>query len=407
MSKNTLIFLGASILLILLVGGLILFLAPRVGNLGLFSASPLGSSRLPADTVQAEVIQIIEEGEITLEESPQPYQILLVQLMEGPYAGRQVIIDYGQRQVRPEGIHLQTGEKILVTVGQQENGQITAYFTDFVRTGSLLWLVGAFVVLTILISGWKGVRSLIGLALSLVVIIAYIIPNILQGEDPVRVSIIGAFILLAITLYLVYGWTLKTHAAALSMLIALLITGLLSSYFVDLTRLTGFSSENAMFLVQMADARINLRGLVLAGMLIGALGVLDDLVTSQSSAVFELRAADPNLDLHGLYGSAMRIGRDHVAATVNTLFLAYAGAALPMLLLFSLSGQRYGYLVNLEFVTEEIVRTLVGSLGLIMAVPICTILASLLALYSQRLGSLRRYLGPDNSGPSGHDHTHA
>jgi uncharacterized membrane protein len=191
------------------------------------------------------------------------------------------------------------------------------------------------------------------------------------------------------------------------MLLTLLITGLLSSYFVNLTRLTGFGSENAMFLVQMADARINLRGLVLAGMLIGALGVLDDLVTSQSSAVFELRTADPNLDLHGLYGSAMRIGRDHVAATVNTLFLAYAGAALPMLLLFSLSGERYGYLVNLEFVTEEIVRTLVGSLGLIMAVPISTMLASLLALYNQRLGSLRRYLGPDNSGPPDHGHTHA
>lgn len=397
--------MGASVLIILLVGGLILFLIPRLGDLSLSSASPLGSSRLPADTVQAKVIQIIEEGEITLDETPQTYQILLVQLLEGPYAGRQVIIDYGQRQLRPAGLLIEPDETILVTVGQQADGQITAYFTDFVRTRSLIWLVVAFVALTILISGWKGVRSLIGMGLSLIVIIGYIIPQILQGEDPVRVSIIGAFILLAVTLYLVYGWTLKTHAAALGMLIALLITGLLSSYFVDLTRLTGFSDENAMFLVQMAEVQINLRGLVLAGMLIGALGVLDDLVTSQSSAVFELRAADPQLDLHGLYNSAMRIGRDHVAATVNTLFLAYAGAALPMLLLFSLSGERYGYLVNLEFVTVEIVRTLVGSLGLIMAVPITTLLASLLALYNQRLGSLRRYLGPNTSGEPGHTHT--
>jgi uncharacterized membrane protein len=360
---------------------------------------------LPSDTVQAKVIQIIEEGEITLDETPQTYQILLVQLLEGPYKGRQVIIDYGQRQIRPAGLLIKPGETILVTVGQQPDGQITAYFTDFVRSRSLIWLVGAFILLTILISGWKGVRSLIGMVLSLIVIIGFIIPQILQGEDPVRVSIIGSFILLAVTLYLVYGWTLKTHAAALGMLIALLITGLLSGYFVNLTRLTGFSDENAMFLVQMAEVQINLRGLVLAGMLIGALGVLDDLVTSQSSAVFELRAADPRLTVHGLYNSAMRIGRDHVAATVNTLFLAYAGAALPMLLLFSLSGERYGYLVNLEFVTVEIVRTLVGSLGLIMAVPITTILASLLALHNQRLGGLRRYLGPENSG--GPSHTHA
>jgi uncharacterized membrane protein len=221
------------------------------------------------------------------------------------------------------------------------------------------------------------------------------------------VSITGAFFLLATTLYLVYGWTLKTHAAAVGMLIALLITGLLSGYFVNLTRLTGYSDENAMFLVQMAEAQINLRGLVLAGMLIGALGVLDDLVATQSSAVFELRAADPQLNLRDLHNSAMRIGRDHVAATVNTLFLAYAGAALPMLLLFSLSGERYGYLVNLEFVTVEIVRTLVGSIGLILAVPITTLLASLLALHNHRLGKLRRYLGPDNSGTPGHSHTHA
>ena len=404
MSKNSLIFFGATILIILLVGGLIFLVVPRIGEISLFSASPQGSSRLPADTVQAKVIQIIEEGEITLDETPQSYQILLVQLLEGPFSGRQVIIDYGQRQLRPQGLHIQPGEKILVTVGEQPDGQITAYFTDFVRSPSLFWLVAAFVFFTILISGWKGVRSLIGLVLSLLVIIGYIIPRILQGEDPVRTSIVGAFMLLAVTLYLVYGWNLKTHAAALGMLIALFITGMLSSYFVNLTRLTGYSSEHAMFLVQMAEATINLRGLVLAGMIIGALGVLDDLVTSQASAVFELRAADPHLDWRGLYNSAMRIGRDHVAATVNTLFLAYAGAALPMLLLFSLSGERYGYLVNLEFVTEEIVRTLVGSLGLILSVPITTMLATLLALYNQRMGGLRRYLGPDNSRASGHTH---
>jgi uncharacterized membrane protein len=212
MSKNSLIIFGAAILIILLVAGLIFFLAPRIGEISLFSASPQGSSRLPADTVQAKVIQIIEEGEITLDKTPQPYQLLRVQLLEGPYAGRQMIIDYGRRQVRPEGLRLQTGRRSWYC--EQPDGQITAYFTDFVRSPSLFWLVAAFVFFTILISGWKGVRSLIGLALSLLVIIGYIIPRILQGEDPVRTSIVGAFFLLATTLYLVYGWNLKTHAAA-------------------------------------------------------------------------------------------------------------------------------------------------------------------------------------------------
>jgi hypothetical protein len=181
------------------------------------------------------------------------------------------------------------------------------------------------------------------------------------------------------------------------MLIALFITGLLSSYFVNLTR-RPLSSKRHVPSKWEAHQPVRL---VLAGMIIGAWGI-NDLRFRYRQFSF---AAQTHTDLRGLYNSAMRIGRDHVAATVNTLFLAYAGAALPMLLLFSLSGERYGYLVNLEFVTEEIVRTLVGSLGLILSVPITTMLATLLALYNKRLGGLRRYLGPDNSGAAGHTHS--
>jgi uncharacterized membrane protein len=373
-------------------------------DLAFLSPRPGGALGIGADAVQGEVVEIVEEGLITLGDHTQPYQILRIQLLEGPFAGRQVLIDYGQRQIRPEGLNIRTGERVLVTVGEQANGQLTAYFTDFVRTGPLLWLLATFVLFSILISGWKGVRSLISIAISLGVIIGYILPQILSGADPVQVSITGAFILLAITLYLVYGWTLKTHAATLGMLAALLVTGLLSTFFVDLTRLTGFGSEEALFLVQQSQAEINLRGLVLGGMLIGALGVLDDLVITQSSAVFELHAADPGQGWNRLFRRAMRIGQDHVAATVNTLVLAYAGAALPMLLLFSLSGEQFAYLVNLEFVTEEIVRTLVGSLGLISAVPITTALASLIATQNHRFGALRPWLGPENLGGHGHSH---
>jgi uncharacterized membrane protein len=226
----------------------------------------------------------------------------------------------------------------------------------------------------------------------------YIIPEILSGRDPLLVSITGAFGLLAVTLYLVYGWTLKTHAAVIGTFIALLITGLLANYFVDLTRLTGFGSEEALFLLQVPDLQINLRGLVLGGMLIGALGVLDDLVITQASVVFELHEADPGLKFRWLYRRAMRVGQDHVAATVNTLVLAYAGAALPTLLLFAQSGESYLDLLNLEFVTEEIVRTLVGSLGLFTAVPITTALACAVALYHDRLGPIAAYLGPVGEG---------
>ena len=333
-----------------------------------------------SETVRARVTEIIEEGEIILGDVVQRYQIARVELLEGEYQGIVMEMDYGKRQVLSSAVYLQPGDTLLVTVGSRPDGILTVYFVDFVRTNSLVWLTAIFIGMILIISRWKGLRSLLSLAFSLMVIIGYIIPHILAGEDPLRVSITGSAILLGVTLYLTYGWNLKTHAAVVSMIIVLLITGTLAGLFVIITRLTGSGDENALFLLQMLNAQINLRGLLLGGMIIGALGVLDDLVTTQASAVFELHQANESLGFRGLFQSSMRIGQDHVAATVNTLVLAYAGASLPMLLMFSLGRGNYGFLVNFEFVAEEIVRTLVGSLGLITAVPLTTAIAILFAL---------------------------
>lgn len=362
-------------------------------------------SAFGSETIRARVDEIIEEGQIDLGGTLQRYQIVRVEILEGEYAGVLMEIDYGQRQILSGDLYLAEGENILVTLGRRPDGVITAYYAEHVRTAPLLWLLTAFIVAILLISRWKGARSLLSMAFSLFVIIRYIIPHILTGEDPLRVSIIGAFILLAVTLYLTYGWNLKTHSAVLGMVFVLIITGTLAYFFVIFTRLTGAGDEDTLFLIQMAGARINLRGLLLGGMIIGALGVLDDLVTTQASAVFELHHARLDLGFGGLYNTAMRIGQDHVAATVNTLVLAYAGASLPMLLMFSLGGGDYGYLVNFSFVAEEIVRTLVGSLGLIAAVPITTVISAGLALKGHRLGKWRQVLGPEGSG-DGPSHIH-
>ena len=362
-------------------------------------------SAFGSETVRAQVDEIIEEGQIDLGGTVQHYQIARVEILEGDYKGILMEIDYGKRQVLSGNLYLQPGDKILVTLGKRLDGVITAYYTEHVRTTPLLWLLAAFILAILLISRWKGLRSLLSLAFSLFVIIRYIIPHILMGEDPVRVSIIGSAILLGVTLYLTYGWNLKTHSAVLGMVFVLLITGTLAYIFVVFTRLTGAGDENALFLIQMLDARIDLRGLLLGGMIIGALGVLDDLVTTQASAVFELHGANPGLGFRGLYNAAMRIGQDHVAATVNTLVLAYAGASLPMLLMFSLGRGDSGYLVNFSFVAEEIVRTLVGSLGLVAAVPLTTVIAAGLALYRHQLGKWEQLLGPEGSG-EGHVHKH-
>ena len=359
-----------------------------------------GFSTIGSDTVRAEVTQIIEEGEIDMGGHKQTYQIARVNILSGKYAGIPMEIDYGKRQIRSDDYLLSVGDKVMVSISKTPDNVVNAYFVDFVRTTPILWLTGIFSVAIIFISRWKGFRAILSMAFSLYVIIGYIIPHILVGEDPLRVSIIGSIILLGITLYLTYGWNLKTHASVLSMILVLLLTGALSALFVVFTKLNGTGDENVMFLMQLMETPINLRGLLLGGMIIGALGVLDDLVTTQSSAVFELHHANPNFGFRNLYNSAMRIGQDHVAATVNTLVLAYAGASLPMLLMFSLARGDYGYLVNYAFIAEEIVRTLVGSLGLIAAVPLTTAIAILFAQRAESLGRWEQVLGPEGSGHS-------
>lgn len=364
-----------------------------------------GFSTFGADTVRAEVTQIIEEGQIDLGGNLQTYQIARVNILEGEYAGIVMEIDYGRRQVRSDDYLLQPGDKIIVTISKTPDNVVNAYFVDYVRTTPILWLTLLFAVAIVLISQWKGVRAMLSMAFSLYIIIDYIIPHILAGDDPLTVSIIGSIILLAVTLYLTYGWTLKTHAAVISMVAVLLITGALAGLFVVFAKLNGSGDENVMFLMQLSETPISLRGLFLGGLIIGALGVLDDLVTTQASAVFELHHANPSLGFRGLYRAAMRIGQDHVAATVNTLVLAYAGASLPMLLMFSLGRGDYGYIVNFSFIAEEIVRTLVGSLGLIAAVPITTAIAIFFAQRAESLGRWEQVLGPEGSG-EGHGHSH-
>jgi uncharacterized membrane protein len=362
-----------------------------------------GFSTIGSDTVRAEVTEIIEEGEIDLGGHLQNYQLARVNILEGKYAGIIMEIDYGKYQVRSDDYVLKVGDKVMVAISKTPQNVVTAYFVDFLRSGPIFWLAITGALAIILISGWKGVRSLLSMAFSLYVIINYIIPHILIGEDPLRVSIIGSGILLGVTLYLTYGWNLKSHSAVVSMILVLLLTGALSGLFVVLAKLNGTGEESVLFLMQSMETPINLRGLLVGGMIIGALGVLDDLVTTQSSAVFELRHANPDYGFLQLYNSAMRIGQDHVAATVNTLVLAYAGASLPMLLLFSLAGGDLEYLINFSFIAEEIIRTLVGSLGLIAAVPLTTLIAIFFVKKTDSLGRWRQILGPEGSAV-GHYH---
>jgi len=333
-----------------------------------------------SQTVEARVVRVIETSQVELTPGQsQAVQRLEVEIVSGPLRGERVEVEHGGMGLTNEYSLYREGDHVLATVSNLPDGGRMLMVTDFVRTGALALLGLVFIGATVLVSGWKGARALIGLVVSFVVLLGFVMPQILAGRDPVLVSVAGSFILLAITLYLTQGWALKTHAALLGVFFSLLLTGALASFAVSLARLSGFGSEEAMFL-QAAGTSVNLRGLLLAGMIVGTLGVLDDVIVGQASAVMELAEANPALRgaWRELYRRAMNIGHDHIAATVNTLVLAYVGAAMPLLLLFQLYPEPWGMTLNREMIAEEIVRTLVGSLGLIAAVPITTFIASLL-----------------------------
>ncbi|MGM0818801.1 MAG: YibE/F family protein [Actinomycetota bacterium] len=271
------------------------------------------------------------------------------------------------------------GQRVRLARVEVEGGEDTWFVSDFRRGGALAALVALFVATVLAFGRFQGLRALLGLALTFVVIVGFIVPAILDGADPVAVALAGGVAIMVLTLYLAHGLGPKTTAAVVGTAGALVVTVGLGSAFVELAALTGFTSEEAR-LANVEVGGLSLQGLLLAGIIIGALGVLDDVTMSQASTVFALRRADPHAGFRRLFAEALSVGRDHVAATVNTLFLAYAGAALPLLILFTTGAVPLGEAVTSEIVAVEIVRTFVGSLGIIAAVPLTTALAALVAL---------------------------
>ena len=334
-----------------------------------------------SETVRAEVLNIQEEGYSTVGKQEQIYQIVEIEIMEGEFKNSHLFLEFGKNQVMPEEYILKPGNEILVTVGVSPlDNTPGAFFIDFVRGKVLLWIFMLFAIITFIIGSWTGLRSLLGMMIGMGAIILFIIPQIANGANPVVTSIIGSVIFLTVSLYLVYGWRTMTHSAVISMMLSLILTGGISIFVVKLTRLTGFGNENMMFLIQQSENPIDMRGILLAGIIIGSLGVLDDLVVGQSSAVFQLSEANADLNFQELFRRAMTIGRDHAAASVNTLVLAYAGESLPMLLLFHITNVNLGMAINVSFIAEEIVRALAGTIGLFLSIPISTALACLWVL---------------------------
>jgi uncharacterized membrane protein len=267
------------------------------------------------------------------------------------------------------------GDGIFVLTYDQVDGQRTYTFYEFQRGTPMLLLLFLFCMAVITLGRWRGLGALAGLAVSLVVIIFFTLPSLLDGNNAVAVALVSASVIAFVALFLAHGIGIATVVALLSTFASLALTALLAWIFVVFSKLTGFNDDATFMLVGIAEG-LDMRGVVLAGIVIGSLGVLDDVTVTQVSAVWELKRADPTLTTSELFVPALRIGRDHISSTVNTLFLAYAGAALPLLLLFTESAQSLSSVATREVVATEVVRALVGSIGLVASVPIATWLAA-------------------------------
>jgi uncharacterized membrane protein len=269
----------------------------------------------------------------------------------------------------------QAGDAVVMYGNQDWPVEDRYSINDFQRSVPLALLAVLFAVAVVALSRWRGVAALAGLALSILMLMIFILPALLEGTSPLAVAVVGASAIMMITLYLAHGFSMKTSVALIGTVVSLSLTGLLGYGFTYFANFVGLVDENVSHLGGVAEA-IDLRGLLLAGLVIGALGVLDDVTVSQASTVWELARANPQAGRRYLVGAGLRVGRDHVAATVNTLVLAYAGASLPLLLLFTVAERPVVDIVTMEAVAQEVVRALVGSIGLVAAVPVTTALAA-------------------------------
>lgn len=327
------------------------------------------------EVLEARVNRVIEEKEKEVMGVRQLYQKLELLITKGSLENSLVEVENGTEPMA-QVVRYQKGDQVVVSRTQGLGGEDFFYITDYVRRGSLFSLFLVFLVLAIGVAGWRGLASLLGMAISFLVIFLFILPQILEGKDPVLIAILGSFLIVPTTFYLSHGINKKTTVALIGTFVSLLITGFLAGVFVRAAKIVGFASEEAMFLQVNRGGAMSLRGLFLAGIIIGALGVLDDITVSQAAVVFELKKVAGKFSFKEIYQRAMQVGKDHIASMVNTLVLVYTGASLPLFLLFTDSSKSFAEVVNYEIVASEIIRTLVGSIGLISAVPITTLLAA-------------------------------
>ncbi len=357
-------------------------LAAVVGTVLLFPFGAHADAKKPAGTPVHGVVTGAQTGPCSgrVQVGDQPGSddclVVAVRMSDGEAPNQQVRTVV---PLEPSTPRFAVDDEVVLAYGGGDPADGGSYqLVDFQRDLPLALLAGLFAIVVLVLGRWQGLKALLALGLSFAVLALFILPAITAGENPLLVAICGAGLIMFAVLYLTHGFTARTSTAALGTMVSLALIGVLGALWAPFAKLTGLDDDTST-LIGLLNTPIDTRGLLLAGVVIGALGVLDDVTVTQTSAVWELRAANPALSRLELYTAALRIGRDHVASAVNTLVMAYAGAALPLLLYSSISGIGLGNILSSQVIAQEIVRTLVGSIGLVAAVPITTFLAAAVA----------------------------
>lgn len=371
--------LNYAIILIMKIAKILLFITILISPVLVFSQETV--ENLNQKIFTAEIIEIIDEQSITDETGVERVkQKIKLKGLDHDYKDEIVVYD-GMKIDFLSDIIYKTGDKVRINVSLGPQGQEIFMIEDIIRTNNIYLLILAFIAITLIVGRLKGLTALIGLAITFLIILKGILPAIVAGYNPILVTIAGAALIMLTTLYIVHGFNKKTTAAIFGTIIGLIVISLISWLFTELTRLTGTASEESLFIVSTLGKQLNMKGVLLAGMIIGAIGVLDDITISQASAVQQIKEANPALKKKEVYKRAMKIGIDHVGSIVNTLFLAYAGAAMALLLLFQANQPPFTdfqHIINHAVISEEIVRAVCGSIGLILIVPITTFIAVLM-----------------------------
>jgi uncharacterized membrane protein len=328
---------------------------------------------LGGKTIAAKVVRVVDQR--CPGPTPQRCKTLEVRVDEGPGRGRMTRIALGPSNLTSS---FYAGDKVRVQPLTGAPAGAAAYaFAGLDRRGTLLWLTLALAALVIVLARWRGLLALAGFALSLLLVTKFLIPAILAGSSPLLVAVVGSLAVMFVTVGLTYGVTAQSAAAVLGIAGSLLFAGVVGTIAVHSARLDGHSSEFSNFL-STANGGLSLQGIVLAGLVLGALGVLADMAVTQASAVMALRRANPELPPRRVFSEAFGVGRDHLVATTHTLVLAYVGATLPLLLVLQASGVGTVDALNAQDVAEPVVATLVGAMALLVSVPLTTLLATAL-----------------------------